>query len=161
MNIIEAMRRSKETGERFRRAVWPEKGSVYWGCGTGFSYLHETDLLAEDWEVVPGTGWSLENPRPIPITYVAELPNQGHNTPIYAPTFERWQDPTNPSQELFRGVIGSPVPEEALRYMPSGPLMSLDEMHESVNATYRKLVAAGLAEAPEPDIVIEGNAPKV
>lgn len=62
MDIVSALLRSKETGERFRRQAWPEaEGSVFFTrLGTPpereFFYLSVADLLADDWELVEGTG---------------------------------------------------------------------------------------------------------
>ena len=58
MNLIEAMRRSKETGERFRRPFYP-KGwyqSAEDYDDVTYEELTLDDILAEDWEAVPETG---------------------------------------------------------------------------------------------------------
>ena len=73
MNIVEAMKRSKESGERFERFL---------GVPTirfidhSFSYLTGSDIIADDWEPIPGTGGTgalkfggvpAENPGEMPV----------------------------------------------------------------------------------------------
>ncbi len=57
MNIIEAMKRSKETGERFQR----DGGQTRWQYLDGDTlgrcfWVSPEDILADDWEPVPGSG---------------------------------------------------------------------------------------------------------
>ncbi len=57
MNIVEAMRRSKETGERFRRPGQCDQGiGPEHLANPAAYYVYMDDIIAEDWQPVPGTG---------------------------------------------------------------------------------------------------------
>jgi len=54
MNILEALKRSQETGERFRRPGWPDGGYISAEFPKA-QFVFVADVMAEDWEAVPET----------------------------------------------------------------------------------------------------------